>query len=118
MQKIIDITTILGPDIKSRVAARDFKLFVENTGAQEIIADFANVKFATRSFLDEFYNCLLKENASERSIKVINMPEDLAQVLCAVKNTQHKIKSGVSTGSVTRCTTRDELRRFLSSLTL
>lgn len=117
MKTTIDITSILGVDIKSRVSAQDFRQYIINTGAEDVVVDFGNVKFATRSFLDEFYNLFLKDGVSTK-VKVVNMPEDLEQVLCAVKNTQYKPKSGATIGDVTRCETIDDFRKCLSSITL
>ena len=113
----IDITAILGPDIKSRVSAQDFQQYVINTGADDVVVDFSNVKFATRSFMDEFYNRFLKDGAQTR-VNVVNMPEELEQVLCAVKNTQFRPKSDSAGGTVTRCATMEDLRNCFASITL
>ena len=89
----VDITEILSPDLKSRNRAHDFALYLTNTGEDEIVVDFANVKFATRSFIDEFYNLFLK-TPSELSyrIEITNVPEDINVILESVSRTQTKVK--------------------------
>ncbi len=52
----IDITRILSQDLKSRSRANDLLLFIKNSNESEVTIDFRNVMFATRSFIDEFYN--------------------------------------------------------------
>ena len=54
--KTIDIAAILSPDLKSRMRAQDLKQYIENSEADAVEFDFQNVNFATRSFIDEFYN--------------------------------------------------------------
>lgn len=58
--KTIDNTEILSQDLKSRMRAKDLKEYVDNCQVSEIILDFQKVNFATRSFIDEFYNLFLK----------------------------------------------------------
>lgn len=87
--KTIDIAQILSPDLKSRMRAQDLRLFMENSEDNEFVADFANVKFATRSFMDEFYNLFLKKpTINPFNVKVVNMPEDIKAMLDAVSRTQ------------------------------
>lgn len=91
--KTIDIAQILTPDLKSRMRAQDLKLFVENSDEQEVEFDFHNVKFATRSFIDEFYNLFLKhpeENAFH--VELTNVPEDIKTMLDTVSRTQVRAK--------------------------
>ena len=47
MKTNIDITTILSQDLKSRLAVNDLRLYIENTGSESVVIDFAGVKFAT-----------------------------------------------------------------------
>lgn len=70
--KTIDITTILGSELKSRTSARDF----------------AHVKSVTRSFMDEFYYLLVKNgNAQGMQLEIVNMDEQTQEFLEAVKAT-------------------------------
>ena len=59
--KTIDITTVLSPDLKSRSTVADLLLYVLNSNEQEIQIDFAKVLFATRSFMDEYYNTFVRD---------------------------------------------------------
>jgi hypothetical protein len=52
--KTIDIAQIFSPDLKSRMQAQDMMLLIENSEEKKVELDFQGVKFATRSFSDEF----------------------------------------------------------------
>jgi len=91
--KTIDIAQLLSPDLKSRMRAQDLKLLVENSGADAVEMDFHGVKFATRSFIDEFYNLFLKNSeANSFSLELINVPSDIKAMLDAVSRTQVRAK--------------------------
>ena len=87
--RTIDIAQILSPDLKSRMRAQDLKLYAQNSGDEVIVFDFANVKFATRSFIDEFYNLFLKTNSDKGiSVEITNVPQDIKTMLDSVSRTQ------------------------------
>ena len=87
--KIIDIADILTPDLKSRMRAQDLKLMIENSEADAVVMDFQGVKFATRSFIDEFYNLFLKNpEVNTFSVELVNVPSDIKAMLDAVSRTQ------------------------------
>jgi hypothetical protein len=91
--KTIDIAAILTPDLKSRMRAQDLKSLIENSGAYAVDMDFHGVKFATRSFVDEFYNLFLKNpEANSFSMNLINVPSDIKAMLDAVSRTQVRAK--------------------------
>ena len=91
--KTIDISDILTPDLKSRMRAQDLKLMVENSGVDAVVMDFQGVKFATRSFIDEFYNLFLKTpEANTFRVELINVPSDIKAMLDAVSRTQERAK--------------------------
>lgn len=87
--RIIDITQILSTELKSRDRVADLKLFIENSGESEVTLNLENVKFATRSFIDEFYKVFIK-NAPSLPFKVgiANIPEDIMTMLSSVGRTQ------------------------------
>lgn len=91
--KTIDIAAILTPDLKSRMRAQDLKLMIENSGANAVEMNFQGVKFATRSFIDEFYNLFLK-NPEDNSffVELTNVPSDIKAMLDAVSRTQVRAK--------------------------
>ena len=91
--KKIDIAAILSPDLKSRMRAQDLKALIENSGADVVEMDFQGVKFATRSFIDEFYNLFLKTpEANTFRVELINVPSDIKAMLDSVSRTQVRAK--------------------------
>ena len=93
--KTIDIAQILSPDLKSRMRAQDLKLLIENSEEKEVVLDFQGVKFATRSFIDEFYNLFLKSpTTNDFQVELTNVPEDIKTILDAVSRTQVRAKAG------------------------
>lgn len=73
--------------------AQDLKLLIDNSGADAVEMDFQGVKFATRSFIDEFYNLFLKNaEVNTFSLELINVPSDIKAMLDAVSRTQVKAK--------------------------
>ncbi len=87
--KKIDIASILSPDLKSRMRAQDLKLLVANSGVDAVEMNFQGVKFATRSFIDEFYNLFLKTPENNAfCVKLINVPSDIKAMLDSVSRTQ------------------------------
>lgn len=117
MKTNIDITTILSQDLKSRLAVNDLRLYIENTGSESVVIDFAGVKFATRSFVDEYYNVIMK-NQSSIKIETINIPEDIQTIFDVVQRTQHKEKDIKLDATVVKCKTFADLQRVFSTLML
>lgn len=117
MKTTIDITTILSQDLKSRYAVSDLLLYIKNMGCESAVVDFTNVKFATRSFIDEYYNAIMKSQ-NEIKIETINIPEDIQYIFEAVQRTQHKEKDIQLDATVVKCKTFADVQRVLSSLML
>lgn len=113
--KTINITHILGTDLKSRIAVQDLLLFVRNTGESKVTIDFSGVQFATRSFIDEFYNTFVC-NGCEFKVSLSNVPGDIDYMLKVVSKTQNKPKQVETAGEVTYCTSIDELKSCLASI--
>ena len=83
--------------------ANDLRLFIENTQEDNVVLDFYNVKFATRSFIDEFYNVFLKDqNAPPVKVEITNIPEDINIIIESVSHTQTRTKnhSGPYSGTI------------------
>lgn len=92
--RTIDIAEIVSPDLKSRVRAHDLKSFIENSEEHMVTLDFGNVKFATRSFIDEFYNLFMKNpETNSFHIELTNVPEDIKTILESVSRTQVNSKT-------------------------
>lgn len=114
--KTIDIIDILSPDLKSRVRVRDFELFIQNCGEKTVMLDFSNVQFATRSFVDEFYNVFLKApNANTTKVEITNVPEDVNTILEAVSRTQTRTKVIPSRIPVKSFQSVDDLVHYLKA---
>ena len=117
--KTIDITQILSPDLKSRMRAQDLELFISNSGEDHVVLDFSNVKFATRSFIDEFYNLFLKSPDSlPYQVEITNVPEDINAILETVSRTQTRVKVIPSRTPERSFKDVNELLHFLSSVAL
>lgn len=86
----IDITKVLSQDLKSRSTVGDLMLYVQNCDERDINIDFSCVKFATRSFMDEYYNTFINDRGKLNDITVntINMPDDLQYMLNVVSRSQ------------------------------
>ena len=117
--KTIDITQILSPDLKSRTRVHDLDLFIRNSGEEDVVLDFSKVQFATRSFIDEFYNLFLKNSDGlPYRVQITNMPEDINTILETVSHTQTGIKVIPPHIPVRRFKDVNELLQFLSSVAL
>ncbi len=117
--RTIDITQILSPDLKSRLRVNDLRLFIENTQEDAVVLDFSNVKFATRSFIDEFYNVFLKTpDALPVKVVITNVPEDINTILESVSHTQTRTKIIPAHIPVRTFRTADELISYLSSASI
>ena len=117
--KKIDIAQILSPDLKSRMRAQDLQLYIQNSGADEVELDFRNVQFATRSFIDEFYNLFLKNPGSlPYRVEIINVPEDINTILETVSRTQ--TRANVISSHTPERSFKDvnELLNFLGSVVM
>lgn len=118
MKAHINIVDILGPDLKSRFAVNDLLLYIKNTHCEYITVDFTDVKFATRSFVDEYYNVIINNNILNIDIESINIPEDIQIVFDVVQHTQHKVKNIRLDAPVVVCRNITELQGILGSILL
>jgi anti-anti-sigma regulatory factor len=116
MDTTIDITAILSSDLKSRSAVNDLSLFIQNMNEKSVAVDFTNVKFVTRSFIDEFYNVFLKDKSSDIKITLTNVPEDIQLVFEAVGQTQNRKKVIHENSSVVTFNDFAEANNYLNGL--
>ncbi|MCQ2150242.1 MAG: hypothetical protein MJY46_00025 [Bacteroidales bacterium] len=109
---LIDITSILSQDLTSRDSARRLASCIPIEA--DVVFDFRNVKFATRCFIDEFYNLFLKNPSDRtRSIKITNVPKDINTMIEAVSKTQNKVKNISETAHVKSFSTVDEFIQYM-----
>lgn len=114
--KTIDIIDILSTDLKSRARVRDFELFIQNCGKKTVMLDFSNVQFATRSFVDEFYNVFLKTpKTNSVKVEITNAPEDVNTILEAVSRAPMRTKIIPSRISVKSFHSVDDLVHYLKA---
>ena len=90
-QKIIDITSYIGSDLKSRSSVRLLLHEVNKIDNTSLKIDFKNVDFASRSFMDEFYNQFIVNK--ELDVTLVNVSPELQQLIDSVKSTQNKSKT-------------------------
>jgi len=82
----IYISQILSDDLKSRSAVRSLYHTLKSMDLNELVFDFSNVNFASRSFIDEFYNVFIKQH----SATIENVPDKIASIFDAVSRTQER----------------------------
>ena len=105
----IDITTILGAELKSRTSARDFAKYLKNMRITKAQVDFSKVKSVTRSFMDEFYHLLVRQgNAQGMHLKLVNMD----------RQAQEYLKAVMLTADAPRKTTMPDDARYLNPATV
>jgi len=92
--KVIDITAYIGRDLKSRIAVRKFYDKISNEQRTTVKIDFRNVNFASRSFMDEFYNIFIAN--VDMNVELINLSAEIEAMLDAVKSTQHRPKNSAN----------------------
>lgn len=112
--KIFYIEEFLGSDLMSRPLAGDFYEYVRGTGEKDVVIDFSGVNFATRSFMDEFYNLFLKLENKEFNPSVQNMTSDIEAVLKAVMSTQNQ-KKEISDARVEVAKDLEDVERFFAA---
>ncbi|MBQ7423621.1 MAG: hypothetical protein IJV19_02635 [Prevotella sp.] len=117
--KTIDITTILGAELKSRTSARDFATYLRNMKVMEACVDFSRVNSVTRSFMDEFYQLLLKNGRmQDTSIVLVGMGEQAEAFLKSVERTSTNPRPEVdnSNARFVNLQTVEQLSEYLESM--
>lgn len=115
--KVIDITTFTGRDLKSRIAVRELRDMILKQNISSLAIDFKNVSFATRSFMDEFYNLIIVN--SDIRTELLHVSPEIQAMLDAVKLTQQRKKPNMTQRNaekVMQFSTISEVNKFLNSL--
>ena len=74
-------------------------------------------QFATRSFIDEFYNLFLKDASSlPFKVEITNVPEDIQAMITSVSKTQTKVKTIRPTSNVLNFENVDDLLKYMSTV--
>ena len=118
----IDIALLLSPDLKSRTAVSDLLMYVKSLREDHVQIDFSKVQFATRSFMDEYYNTFVNDHGKLEGIKVesVNLSDDIKYMLNVVSQTQtgKKIYEDPANTIVRRFATAQEMTEYLRTLCL
>jgi len=110
--KRVYITQRLSADLKSRSTVHTLYLSMQSEDIDNVIFDFSNVNFATRSFLDEFYNVFVKNH----HVKLEHVPNEISIILDTVSKTQEKKKSLPEQSNIQSFKTVDDFCSYMSSL--
>lgn len=116
MTRTIDITSVIAVDLRSRSTVHDLLQLIQNSGEKKVVLDFSKVEFATRSFVDEFYNVFIKQPVKGVDVEFANMPTDLKEMLEVVKQTQKGKPSKEKIANVETFDTVEEFCDFCSQL--
>ena len=111
MPNIINIKQILGSGISLRSDAD--KLRPEMEGKENLVLDFTDVEFASRSFMDALYG-LLQEHPRTT---LRGLSADVASTWAAVQQTHRKGRNSTLHASfVVRCENMQDVEKMFNSL--
>lgn len=114
---VIDVAKVLSQDIISRSRARGLMAYIVERELTDVILDFKDIKFTTRSFIDEFYNLFLKDASSlPFKVEITNVPEDIQAMIASVSKTQTKVKTIRPTSNVLNFENVDDLLKYMSTV--
>ena len=116
MIRTIDITNVIAVDLRSRSTVHDLLHLIQNSDEKKVALDFSKVDFATRSFVDEFYNVFIKKPVEGIDIKYENMPDDFVKMLEVVKQTQNGKPSQEKIADAESFDTVEDFCNFCSQL--
>lgn len=114
----IYIKDLAGRDILGRIAAHDILSAAYNCRDNEVVMDFDEVQFTTRSFMDEFYNEVRKASASGLKITLENMSDDLKHMYSAVSKTQKGGTVKITMKPYSRPKTIADMERIFAQLSI
>ena len=113
--KTIDITTILGTELKSRTSARDFATYLHNMKINEVCVDFSRV-----NSMDEFYQLFLKAGKTlNASVNMKNMNQQAEAFLKSVEQTSGRPRHAIGGSDNARFVylqTVQQLNEYLESI--
>lgn len=92
--KVINITTLFSSNsLITRQTARDLFEFVSHLPEADILLDFAQSSFASRSFFNELISFESKLKLLGKKIEIINLNENLSSLLEIVRNSSKTMSS-------------------------
>jgi hypothetical protein len=81
------VATVISDDLVTRASAADLLEMIEKLPGDVVEVDFDGVKSCTRSFADEYH---VRKLSSSKTIREINMPTSVYQLLMAVAHPRKK----------------------------
>lgn len=112
MKNRVYIKKVLSADLKSRSTVHTLLLSLNGKNLNDVIFDFYDVNFASRSFLDEFYNVFLKKHKA----RVENISEDIKIILDTVSRTQDNKSTLVKSKNVRSFKTVDDFCSHIKNI--
>lgn len=115
-QHTILITSVLGNSLQTRLEINELLSSIRQLDASNITIDFTNVKFATRCFIDEYYNVIHKQSLTH--IRTINIPKNIRRTFKVVISTQHSTKSDINFENTIQCSSLEDIITVFHKLSL
>ena len=111
MKKTIDISVVIGTDIRTRSRIRQLTDLITQDATYNV--DFSKVEFISRSFADELVSFI--DNSAGRVV-CINMPEHIKQLLIIVRRNRnvHTSIQDVK-GDVVKLETKEQMEAFFNA---
>ncbi len=110
MRKIIDISTTIGTDIRTRSRIRQLTEHID--AAQDYDIDFSNVEFISRSFADELISFV---DSSDGRINCVHMPQHISELLDIVRRNRNVHVSTRPMGDVIKLETEEQMEAFFNA---
>lgn len=111
MKKTIDISVVIGVDIRTRSRIRQLADLITLEDSYDV--DFSKVEFISRSFADEFVSFV--GNSAGR-VNCVNMPEHIKQLLSIVRRNRNVHTSAQpSKGDVVKLETKEQMEAFFNA---
>lgn len=114
-KKTLNITSLLSCNLKSRSLVHDLSLFIINSGEKDVVIDFSDVQFATRSFVDEFYNVFIKRGLDGVNVSIIGVPDFITVIFDAVEHPKKSNRVVSTKQNVKTFNSVDEMKRYFSN---
>ncbi len=109
MDKVFKIATLLSTDIRSRANANIIRSAIDGIDG-DIVLDFSDVIFASRSFVDELYNVMDEHG----NIRIENASDLIKSMLQAVSvGRKHKRLSLIDNPEIKEFDDMESLSAFL-----
>ncbi len=110
MKKSIDISIVIGSDIRTRSRIRQLTEHIEPKENYDI--DFSHVEFISRSFADELVS--LVDNSDGR-INCVNMSHHINELLEIVRRNRNVHVSPRPMGNVIKLETKEQMEAFFNA---